>query len=427
MKVLLLSSNTEKVNVVPLPLGLICVAQAVQKAGHEVEFVDLMAAQGERPTLLSLRRAVRDYCPQAIGISVRNIDNQDMSNPVFFLDSVRQVVAECRENSDAPIILGGAGYSIFPQGALDYLGADMGIRGEGEAALPALLDHIRKDGKVPGLPGLYVRGRHFSGNRETFSDINKLPLPDPQLAARFTPEPAETWMPFQTRRGCPLACSYCSTPLIEGCRMRKRDPDSVIESLAGYLEAGFKKFWFVDNTFNLPLPYAKEICRRIIGSGLKTEWRAILYPGVMDRELAGLLAKAGCIEAALGFESGSGPLLRRMNKKFNPRDVERCSEMLRTEGIGRVGFLLLGGPGETRETVRESLRFADSLKLDSVKVTSGIRIYPHTALAKAAVVDGLVSPADDLLLPRFYMVPGLGEWLADTLREWTAERPEWVC
>ena len=424
MRVLLVSANTERVNMLPLPLGLVCVATAARSAGHEVKFLDLMAVQGENPAA-SVRESIRTFNPQAIGISVRNIDNQDIASPVFFLEHVRDIVSECRRNSDAPVILGGAGYSIFPQSALDYLSADLGIRGEGEAAFIAVLENIHKSADVYGLPGIYVRGKNFSGTAESISDLNDLPLPDPRIAALCSPEAGEIWMPFQTRRGCPLRCSYCSTPFIEGCRLRKRRLKAVIKSLADHIDAGFRKFWFVDNTFNLPLGYSKELCRSIIDSGLKMEWRCIIHPSHMDKELADLLARANCVEAALGFESGSEAILARMNKNFRPRDVAAVSGMLRSAGIRRAGFLMLGSPGETRETVRESLAFADGLDLDFLKITVGIRIYPETALAGTAVEDGLVPADDDLLMPRFYLVPGLEAWLRETLRSWMADRPGW--
>ncbi|HQJ09838.1 MAG TPA: B12-binding domain-containing radical SAM protein, partial [Deltaproteobacteria bacterium] len=90
------------------------------------------------------------------------------------------------------------------------------------------------------------------------------------------------------------------------------------------------------------------------------------------------------------------------------------------------GFLLLGGPGETRESVSESLAFAGSLQLDALKITAGIRIYPGTALAKIAREEGVISPDDDLLFPRFYMANGLGGWLQETVKAWTADKPHWM-
>jgi hypothetical protein len=97
--------------------------------------------------------------------------------------------------------------------------------------------------------------------------------------------------------------------------------------------------------------------------------------------------------------------------RYRPEDVRRISEMLACGGIHRHGFLLLGGPGETRESVEESLAFADSLRLGSLKTTVGIRIYPGTPLARMALWEGVITPEDDLLWPRFYLAPGLGEWL----------------
>ncbi len=125
------------------------------------------------------------------------------------------------------------------------------------------------------------------------------------------------------------------------------------------------------------------------------------------------MAAAGCVEVSLGFESGSLAVLREMGKRFTPQDVREVSNRLADHSIRRMGFLLLGGPGESRETVEESLAFADSLQLDSLRITVGIRIYPGTKLAERAVAEGVVAPEDDLLLPRFYLAPGLEPWIHD--------------
>jgi len=426
MKVLLISANTEKINIVPLPLGLICVAVAARRAGHEVELLDLMSYADYRSALAHAIDAVSSFGPDVIGISVRNIDSQEMACPVFLLDPVKALISQCRADSNAPVVLGGAGFSIFPQSCIDYLGADMGIRGEGEAAFTSLLDALEKGGSLLEIPGLFFKGSSPAPAAQYVKDLDDFPLSDPEIASQCAGNKDEIWMPFQTRRGCPMRCCYCSTPIIEGCTIRMRRPEKVAESLAAHIETGFKKFYFVDNTFNLPASYAKEICRAIISSGLKMEWRCILHPSVLDGELAGLLARAGCAEAGIGFESGSVEVLRRMNKEFSPRDVLRTSELLKAQGIRRMGFLLLGGPGETRGTVEESLAFAGRLEMEAVKITLGVRIYPETGLAKTAVADGLISPEDDLLFPKFYMISGLENWLRETVREWIKGRPNWA-
>ncbi len=115
--------------------------------------------------------------------------------------------------------------------------------------------------------------------------------------------------------------------------------------------------------------------------------------------------------AARGFESGCPDVLRAMNKRFQPEEVRQISERLAAHGIRRMGFLLLGGPGETEQSVQESVAFADSLHLEMLKASIGIRIYPRTPLARIAVEEGIVGPQDDLLQPRFYLRPGLEDYI----------------
>ncbi len=194
-------------------------------------------------------------------------------------------------------------------------------------------------------------------------------------------------------------------------------PKSVVQWLSLLRQNGFHNFWFVDNTFNLPPSHAKELCRKLIESDLGLDWWAILYPKWVDEELVALMAKAGCSQVSLGFESGSDSMLPQLNKRFTCAEVRTISDALATVGIKRNGFLLLGAPNETRDTVEESLDFADSLQLELLKITVGIRVYPHTALTSAAVADGLIKADDNLLVPRFYLAPSLREWLPERLAQ----------
>jgi len=278
-----------------------------------------------------------------------------------------------------------------------------------------------------GLPGLYLPGAGLQGERLFDKDLDSLPLP----GARFLPDSyfqdnEEFWLPVQTRRGCPFRCSYCSTATIEGCLFRKRTPEKLVRWLGQWADRGAHRYHFVDNTFNIPPSYSKELCRQLVQARLNGKWRCIVYPFRVDEELARLMAEAGCAEVSVGFESGSAQVLSGMNKRFRAEDVRNVCETLGMCGISRMGFLMLGGPDETKESALESLEFADSLNLECVKVTVGIRIYPFTALARTAVDQGMVSPEDDLLFPRFYMARGLGDWLRETVDRWISTRPNWT-
>jgi radical SAM superfamily enzyme YgiQ (UPF0313 family) len=425
MKILLISANTEQINMPVLPLGMACIAAATQNAGHDVNTVNLMMAGDIRELL---RSSVILYQPDVIGISVRNIDNQMMGNPNFLLDPVMAVVSECRNHSDAPIVLGGAGYSIFPKSALDYLKADMGIQGEGEKSFVMLLERIERQADISEIPGLCLPkigilkkpdpDKHLDNYPQPLTNVH-LPIP-----SDFNIE--EVWFPIQTRRGCALDCAYCSTASIEGRILRRHSVEYVLDMIRHVAAFGIKKFFFVDNTFNFPLAYAKALCDRMIREDINIEWRCILYPWKVDEDLIEKMARAGCKEVSLGFESGSERMLKRMNKQYTLDDIRCISNMLGKQQIRRLGFLLLGGPGETIDSVEKSLSFADSLKTEAMKITTGIRIYPHTALHRIAVDEKLITPNDDLLFPRFYIAKGLGRWLEETIDNWLADHKNWM-
>ena len=177
--------------------------------------------------------------------------------------------------------------------------------------------------------------------------------------------------------------------------------------------AGFRRVYFVDNSFNIPRSYSVELCQALRAMTPNVEWRCILYPQHVDEDLVALMAEAGCREVALGFESGSRRVLREMNKRYSPNEVKQVSDLLRKYGIRRFGFLLLGGPGEDRRSVEESLAFATALGLDGLRITVGIRIYPGTPLARRAVADGLIADETELLHPSFYLAPEIDGWIQE--------------
>jgi len=455
MRVLLISANTETISMPTLPLGFACVAAATQNAGHEVALLNLMF---EGDPKVGIRTSIEDVRPEVIGISVRNIDDQNMLQPRFLLASVKEVIGSCRSFSHAPVILGGAGYSIFPGSALGYLGADMGIQGEGEIVFPILLDRIGKGVEVSDLPGVHFPGhaaqaadegvvrpsaqnlrayacRRASARRQAKGrkpplryfekKLDKLPLPEPNLWIPPGASKRKLWVPVQSRRGCPLDCTFCSTSAIEGRAIRRRSPTRVVNWLKQLRKTGCRNFNFVDNVFNLPPDYAKTLCRQVIQAELGLHLWCLIYPKWIDAELVELMGRAGCRQISFGFESGSEEMLRSLNKRFDRKEVSTVSRMFAEAGIERMGFLLLGGPGETKDSVEESLSFADSLNLETLKITVGLRIYPQTPLARTAVAEGVVKAEDDLLFPQFYLQPELRDWLPERVAAYRASRP-WV-
>lgn len=201
---MLISPNREQLVMPTLPLGLVSVATAAEKAGFKVRLLDLMGRVDARSSIWS---ELEDFQPRVIGISVRNIDDQAMKETRFLLEQAKEVVTCCREISPLPIVLGGPGYSIYPDAALTYTGADMGIRGEGEAAFPALLSHIAAKDNLTGIPGLHLRDRGLQCERIFACDLDTLSLPDPRLWQSCNLDEQELWIPFQMKRGCPSSAA----------------------------------------------------------------------------------------------------------------------------------------------------------------------------------------------------------------------------
>ena len=418
MRVLLIAANTERITMPTPPLGAAMVAAAARTAGHRVELLDLLRT--DEP-VTAVAEAVRSFEPEVVGVSVRNIDDQNMKAPAILLDRARDVVATCRGAGDAPIVLGGAGYSIFPGPALAALGADYGIAGEGEVAFVRLLEVLAGGGDPAGVGGVWVAGNGTAAPRPAPADLDALPSPYLDLDSWLDLDDPELWVPVQTGRGCAFECTYCSTPQIEGRVLRRRSPERVVEDVSRLAAAGARRLHFVDNVFNLPPSYALELCRRLAELDVEVGWRSIVYPHQVTEELAAAMAAAGCREVSVGSESGCDRVLESLNKRFTADEVRRATGMFAAAGIDAMGFLLLGVPGETRESVAESLDFARSLPLSTLKVTVGARIYPSTPLAAQAVAEGVVAPDDDLLEPRFYLAPEVADGFIEgevAAREW---------
>ena len=431
MRILFISPNRLRLVVPPLPLGLASVVAAVQDE-HQVRVLDFMFAADP---LGEVRRLLADFSPDLIAISVRNIDNQDSRHPESFIGEVKDLVNLLRELSAAPIVLGGAGFSIMPRQFMNYLGADFGVAGEGEGAFGEFLSAYGGSRDWETVSGLVWRqGEEWRLNPvQRVADLKELPRPALEY---FTPHLYQEaqgsaklpgMVPVQTRRGCPMKCIYCTTPLLEGRRFRSWEPRQVAAWLADWhIKWGLTRFYFVDNLFNCPPGYAHSLCQAIIDLNLPLEWGCLLHPLAPDRELVRLIRRAGGGMVQVGNESGSELMLANLGKGFGREQVETTLQMLQEEGLPFSCFLMLGGPGETRETVEESVALLEKYHPQMVNLTVGVRIYPGLALHRRALEEGVVAPGDDLLWPRFYLSPAIRDWIWEYLAGVTTRHPNWI-
>ena len=431
MKVLLISTNqlrpSEAQSWIPVvPLGLAYVAAALRQAGHRVHLLDLCFEKEQERCVAG---AISGFQPDVIGISFRNLEMMAYFRNVSFLGDLLAVVGICRSESDAVVILGGSGFSLMPEEILNYTGAPMGVVGEGEWAMPEVLSKLESGDDVRLVAGLVLRDGERTGQRSQGygTDLAFLPTPARDLIdhARYTR--AGGTANVQSKRGCPFGCIYCTYPVIEGRHVRCRPPEQVAEEfglLAGDLNV--RDVYVVDSQFNSSLDHAKQVCEQLIARRKKAgfRWTCMLNPGRVDDELVLMLRLAGCTMVDLGVDAGSDHMLEKLGKGFSVGDVENTLRLLRRNGLAFNTWMLLGGPGETEETVRQTVDFAVKNQISSVLFSIGIRICPRTKLEDLACREGRIGNGDSLLEPVFYLSLD-ADSIVDLVRPYCRGRTGW--
>ena len=420
MRVLLASINRVRHPYPVYPLGLDHVAAALTPR-HEVRIVDLCPAE---PGGQSLAAAINDFAPDAVGLSIRNIDNTDFTSPRGFADEARSAVEAVRSATSVPVVLGGAGYGLFPRELLLQTKADWGFLGEGEASAP-LFDALAGGRSPEGLPGVVGRS-------------GELPAPARAVAPGSPADPglnqALGWylahggmLNLQTQRGCPFRCTYCTYPGIEGNRTRRFEAATTATRARRLEEAGARHLIITDSVFNAYPGHCLAVADAFRAAGVGIPWSAFFAPTAPPDGFYERLVAAGLSHVEFGTESLSDPMLPRIGKSFRLADVLAAHRAARAAGAHVAHFLLFGGPGETAETVEESLAFAGELEGAAFFVFCGMRIYPGTGLRERAVEEGQVGAGDGLLDPVYYRPAAIGlEAIAERVRRHAATRPSWI-
>lgn len=411
MRVLLAYTNECLDFLPPPPIGLAYVATATRDAGHDVRFLDLLL--GGDP-LERLRHTVAQFRPDVVGLSVRNIDNVVHQRLQPFMARLDAQIRVLRSETTAPLVLGGPAVSILGTAALDRLDADYAIAGEGESAFPALLEALDGRASLHTVPGLCYRAdggirRNPGANAGAFGGSGLEDWIDWRDYARH----GGTW-PIQTKRGCPLKCSYCTYASVEGLGIRKRDPDEVAEEIASVQQRCAPRcFEFIDSTFNLPPSHAIAVCEAIVRRGLDVNLTTMgMNPLGVSRELLDAMKAAGFRSLMITPEAAHDRMLENMNKGFDLDRVRRSAELIRASGMSSMWFFMLGGPGEDADTVEATVRFAEEYLRGPdclVLFTTGIRILPETMLADQARADGTLPWDADLVEPWFYFPAAISE------------------
>ncbi|HZW04760.1 MAG TPA: radical SAM protein [Anaerolineaceae bacterium] len=399
MRVLIVSSNS----LPAAPSGPAYVAGAVRQAGHTVEIFESLHAADLQQALADRLQA---FQPDVVGLSIRLVhgDVQDPAAPfgTRYLDlrpRVREIAALIRQNSPAPIVLGGPGFGYYARDWLETLDLDCGICGEGEVAFPLLLERLAGGGEPADVPGCITR--RAGGFRvvppQRVEDLDSQALPAYDLVDWERCAAHQVLPAIFTKRGCAFDCTFCPYGKLEGQRYRLKSPERVLAEVEHSLQhTPARKLMFCDNSFNVPRSHAVLLCRAFIDRGVDFQWgTGDLKPiGVTD-EFCRLMRDSGCFYANLSVESASEAMLRRMKRGYSATQVRESLEALSRSGLPFGASLMFGAPGETPDTIAETLRLMADYEIPlGVWVTLGVYLWTeHQAIVPELRQSGWL-PAD---------------------------------
>ena len=437
--ILLISANRHTSPYPVYPLGISYLKTYLERtiSGIRVDTADCNLLTDEE-----LAERIRTLAPRYIGVSLRNVDGANSLDRRGFLPEYKALIDVIRAASDAPLIIGGAGFSIYPQAFMRELGADYGIHGEGEGPLAELIGALERGETGADIPAVYTRdGRTGNGpmgngpaenrlsenerteNTPTENERTNSPTGNertgngrrsylPAIEVEFEPElTGYYWkrsgmLNIQTKRGCPYECIYCSYPHIDGRCVRTMDPEIIAENiLRAKRDYGINYLFFTDSVFNIRPEYNVRLAETLIRRGTNVAWGAYFSPRGIDAEQMRLFRASGLTHIEFGTESFCDRTLEAYGKRFTFGDVVRASRLALDNGVYYAHFLILGGYGDTREHVRETIENSRRLEYTVMFPYAGMRIYPHTRLAELAARESVVAPDDDLLAPAYYIAP----------------------
>ena len=379
--------NTNTMQPAIAPIGIDYIAGAAWQACIEVDLVDLCLADNKDATL-------RDYFskhnPELVGLSFRNVDDCFWPSCQWFVPKLAEQIAAIRKLTDAPIVLGGVGFSIFAQQIVEHTKADFGIRGDGEQAIIDLYGQLQGRWQFDKVPGLtWWEDEQVRTNKPMW------PEPLSLSTSRDTVDNVTYFnrsgqLGIETKRGCGHNCIYCADRISKGTFVRVRKPAEVADEAETLLAKGIDVLHICDSEFNVSRNHAYAVCEEFVrrGLGKQLKWYAYMAVVPFDAELAAIMRKAGCVGIDFTGDSGCEVMLRVYRQRHTRETIANAVRWCKDSGITVMIDLIFGGPGETPASVRESIDFIKQINPDCAGAPLGVRVYPGTDMAIMAAVEG---------------------------------------
>ncbi|MFX0209204.1 MAG: B12-binding domain-containing radical SAM protein [Candidatus Hodarchaeota archaeon] len=360
MRVLLVNPNTFYDPPTP-PIGLEYLLTYLRANGHEAEILDLCFSEAPQQ---EINQRLKNKKYDLIGVTIRNIDNADFLNTIYFLEDIKIIVNYLKQYT-IPIVLGGIGFSDNPKNFLDYFGADFGIYGPGEQAILHLIEDI----KAKKANYRLLNGWDFKIQKELIhkrgEDVDY---------SRYVNNGAD--IGFETQKGCPNRCSYCIES--KTGHWLKSIPN-IIAEIKHLVQQGYSQFNLCDSEFNLDLTHSITFCRTLRDAHLNIKWSLLMKPVPYNEELFRLLKESNADKIYYCIESDQE---QQKAAHYNLKDLNKIFEYGRKYDLQLSFNLLTGFPFEPRDSIEKMINFLKEKRPARVYVISYIRLYGRTKLTE---------------------------------------------
>ncbi len=394
MKVLLLkcpSPHPPWTRVKPFfPLGLASIAAFLEANGVKVKLIDALALHLDWKKISSI---VSKYKPDIVGATCFT---QDVPNVAHLAKIVKSIAPSCT------VIAGGPHASLCSEDLLSRTAIDLAVIGEGEYTMLDLVNALEKHGNLTKIPGIAFKGENGkiirTSPRPPILDLDSLPFPSrhdlpPQLYSVFGKPYPVTMI---CSRGCPYNCIFCSVPRIHGRKHRTRSVDNVVREIE-FLKQNYhiKSIDFRDDNFTLDMRWTKALCNEIDKRGLDVNWMCLTRVNLVNKDLLRAMKKSGCTSISYGAESGSPEVLNRTRKGIRVEQIRNAVKWTKDAGIEVFAWFIFGLPGENKETIQQTIKFAKNLDPDYAYFFIASPL-PGTELFDLAVKEGIITEIDYL-------------------------------
>ena len=337
------------------PLGVSYVAAAFEAAGADVKIIDYIVSHY---TQEKLKKELDAFNPDIVGAN-----SVTMNFPVA-VDIIKTAKIH---NPSVITMMGGPHVSFDTVNTLQrYPEIDLLVIGEGEGNIMELLPHITDNHEWANIKGIAFRQNGkvvITEPRELIDDLDSLPLPARHLLPLSRYLALGFPISIITSRGCPHSCIFCLGRRMLGNGTRHRKPSHVVDEIEHILSYGFSRINIVDDLFTSSKAKVREVCKEIRGRGLKFAWSAFSRCNTTDRETFEIMHAAGCDSVSFGIESGNPEMLKRIKKGITTDLARKAVNACKEAGIPPHASFMVGLPGESPETLKDTEELAQSLDI----------------------------------------------------------------